>query len=193
MLLSLLLAPTALSCSVGLPHPAQLKGNAPALPASCDRWTASRRSPWPRRFFRPHRGFSACLGRPPPWRRGTRSCLRAAAASQAQSRLLERSFLGPAHAGGARGEAHPAPTRREREPPGAASAAACLQVTPHQPAGLQCCCRCTFRSPPHLCPESRTLAAHFRPPSRATSAGDQAHRFSNYNSQTTPRSPHTSS
>lgn len=97
-----------------------------SLPASCDRWTAGRRSPWPRRFSRPHREFSARLARPPPWRRGTRSWLSAVAASGERSGRQGRSSLGPAaaaarrvpkHAGKARGDAHLTSTLRELGPP----------------------------------------------------------------------------
>lgn len=140
-----------------------------SLPASCDRWTAGRRSPWPRRFSRPHREFSARLGRPPPWQRGTRCGLPAVSASGARSGRPGRSSLGPApaaaprvptHAGEARGEVHLAPVLRELGPPGAASATSPRPVTfprpvtSPQPAGL--CTRC-------LCRESRTAGVPLPP------------------------------
>lgn len=116
------------------------------LPASCDRWTAGRRSPWPRRFSRPHREFSARLARPPPWQRGTRSWLSAVAASGERRGRQGRSSLGPApaaarrvpkHAGKARGDAHLASTLRELGPPKAASATCRVPATTPKPAGLR--------------------------------------------------------
>lgn len=134
-----------------------------SLPASCDRWTAGRRSPWPRHSSRPHREFSARFGRPPPWQRGTRPGLPAVAACGARSGRPGRSSLGPApaaaprvptHAGRARGEVHPAPALRELGPPGAASATSRRPSTPLSPPGFRLC---------SLCQESRTEGFPFPP------------------------------
>lgn len=101
---------TRLSVPLRGPHPpSTADGKCAPLPASCDPWTAGRRSPWPRRSSRPHRGLSARLGRPPPWRRWERSGLRADADSGARSGRRGRSSRAPAHAVEHRGEGHLTP------------------------------------------------------------------------------------
>jgi hypothetical protein len=81
------------------------------LPASCDRWTAGRRSPWPRHFSPPHRGLSARLEEPLPWRPGTRHGLPIVAATGTRSGQPGRSSLGSERAAAPRMPAHVGETR----------------------------------------------------------------------------------